>query len=150
NQLLTSLKMTPILTSFAAWEDTPMSRKTPSHAWADLEGKIASHVLYAPKTGGDPESSGARPVVHERIVGYLYYRMSGTPWTSHLALAAAVLTARHLDVGTIIKMLGVLHARFTELFPVLHLETMNDWDANIHMRAYLAGEVLPDAPDTVR
>lgn len=127
-----------------------MPRKNPSRTWTDLEGKIAPQVLHAPKTSGDPESSRTRPAVHERVVRYLYYRVSGTPWVNHLALAAAVLTARHRDVSTVVRILVALHARFTELFPALQLETMNGWDAGTQMRAYLLGEVLPEATDSIR
>jgi hypothetical protein len=139
-----------ILTFFAAWENMPMARKNPSCTWADLEGKIALQVLHAPKTCGDLENSGTRPAVHERVVKYLYYRVSGTPWVSHLALVAAVLTARHRDVSTVVRILVALHARFTELFPALHLSTMNEWNADAHVRAYLSGEVLPETTDAVR
>lgn len=127
-----------------------MSRKNPSRPWTDLEGKIASQVLHAPKTCGDPENSGTRPAVHECVVKYLYYRVSGTPWVSHLALVAAVLTARHRDVSTVVRILVALHARLTELFPALHLSTMHEWDADVHVRAYLSGEVIPEAADTAR
>jgi hypothetical protein len=80
-----------------------MPRKNPSRTWADLEEKFTPQVLHAPKTCGDPENNSARPDVHERIVGYLYYRVSGTPWMNHLALAAAVLTARHRDVRVVLQ-----------------------------------------------
>src|SRR5207302_1728451 len=129
---LSFLRMILILTFFAAWEDMPMPRKNPSRTWADLEGKIALQVLRAPKTCGDSENSGTRPAVHERVVKYLYYRVSGAPWVSHLALVAAVLTARHRDVSTVVRMLVALHARLTELFPALHLSTMHEWDAEAH------------------
>ncbi|GHP00429.1 hypothetical protein KSF_104760 [Reticulibacter mediterranei] len=127
-----------------------MPRKNPSRTWADLEGKIAPQVLHAPKTGGDPEGSGERPVVHERVVGYLYYHVSGKPWMNHLALVAAVLTARNRDVNTVRSTLVILHARFTELFAALQMETMSEWDADTHMRAYLLGEILPEATDWAR
>src|SRR5437764_15463911 len=106
----------------------PMARKKPSRTWADLEGKIALQVLHAPKTSGDSENGGTRPAVHERVVKYLYYHVSGTQWMSHLTLVAAVLTARHRDVSTVVRILVALHARFTELFPALQLKPMREWD----------------------
>src|SRR2546423_585185 len=83
---------------------------------ADLEEKIVPQVLHAPKTGGDPESREGRLAVHERVVMYLYYHVSGKPWMNHLALVAAVLTARQRDVNTVRCVLTILHVRFTELF----------------------------------
>jgi hypothetical protein len=142
--------VTLILTFFAAWEGTPMPRKNPSRTWADLEEKIVPQVLHAPKTGGDPESREGRPAVHERVVMYLYYHVSGKPWMNHLALVAAVLTARHRDVNTVRCVLTILHVRFTELFSALQMETMSEWDADTHMRAYLLGEILPEASDATR
>lgn len=127
-----------------------MPPKNPSRTWADLEGKIVPQVLHAPKTSGDPESSGARPAVHERVVMYLYYQVSGKPWMNHVALVAAVLTARQRDVNTVRCVLTILHARFTELFSALQMETMSEWDADTHMRAYLLGEILPEASDAAR
>jgi hypothetical protein len=127
-----------------------MPRKNPSRTWADLEGKIAPHVLHAPKTCGDPDSSGARSAVHERIVKYLYYHVSGKPWMNHLALVAAVLAARQRDASTVRNVLTTLHARCAELFPALQMETMSTWVADTHMRAYLLGEILPDATDATR
>src|SRR6266446_2886006 len=122
NRLPTFLRVILTLTFFAAWEDTLMPPKRPLRTWADLEGKIAPQVLHAPKSSGDPESSGARSAVHERVVRYLYYHVSGKPWMNHLALVAAVLTARNRDVNTIRSVLTILHARFTELFSALQME----------------------------
>ena len=127
-----------------------MPHKRQGHTWADLEGKIAPLVLHAPKTSGDPENHETCPAVHERVVMYLYYRVSGKPWMNHLALVAAVLTARRRDVATVKGVLIVLHARFAELFSVLQMETMSEWDADTHMRAYLLGEILPEATDATR
>ncbi len=127
-----------------------MPRKNPSQTWADLEEKIVPQVLHAPKTGGDPESREGRPAVHERVVMYLYYHVSGKPWMNHLALVAAVLTARQRDVNTVRCVLTILHMRFTELFSALQMETMSEWDADTHMRAYLLGEILPEASDATR
>lgn len=127
-----------------------MPRKKPSCTWADLEGKIALQVLHAPKTGGDPDNNGARLAVHERVVKYLYHHVSGKPWTNHLALVAAVLTARQRDVNSVKNVLTILHARFTELLSALQITTMSEWDADTHMRSYLLGEILPDASDATR
>ena len=127
-----------------------MPLKRQQHTWADLEGKIALEVLQAPQTCGDPEAQeGEWPEVHSRIITYLERSIWGTPWMNHLALLAAVLTARRRDVNTVVRCLTGLHARFADLFPALHLSTMNDWDANTHVRAYLRAEVRPeDTPAT--
>lgn len=127
-----------------------MPLKRQPRIWNDLEGKIAPQVLRAPKTSGDPESDGTRPAVAERVVMYLYYRVCGKPWANHLALVAAILTARHRDTNTIQGVLTILHTRFTELFSALQMETMSEWEADTHMRAYLLGEILPEATDATR
>lgn len=127
-----------------------MPRKRQPRTWADLEGKIAPQVLHAPKTSGDPESDGSRPAVAERVVMYLYYRICEKPWGNHLVLVAAVLTARHRDTNTIQGVLTVLHTRFTELFSALQMETMSEWEADTHMRAYLLGEILPEVTNAIR
>jgi len=102
-----------------------------------LAGKIAPQVLQAPKTSSDPESKGAMPAGHERVVMYLYYRVPGTPWIDHQALVAAVLTARRRDVSTVRNILTILHVRFTEWFPApqerLHFRI---WDRRTFILAH--------------
>ena len=112
--------------------------------WQRLEGKIAAEVLHAPRTAGDPLNTGDWPDVHERIVAYLERNVVGSPWANHLALGAAVLTARRRDVSTVLNTVLALHPRFKRLFPALGLTTMADWQAERHLFAYLKAEVLPD------
>jgi integrase len=114
-----------------------------SRPWLRLARKIASEVLQAPKTAGDPLTPGDWPDVHPRVVGYLERTIVGTPWADHLALAAAVLTARRCDVATVRYRIQEVHAGFQRLFPAMGLTTMADWHPEHHLRAYLTGEVLP-------
>jgi hypothetical protein len=114
-----------------------------SRPWLRLAGKIAAEVLQAPKTAGDPLAPGDWPDVHPRVVGYLERTIVGTPWADHLALAAAVLTARRCDVATVRYRVQEVHAGFQRLFPAMGLTTMADWHPERHLRAYLTGEVLP-------
>ncbi len=121
-----------------------MPPKRQEYTWADLEGQIASEILYAPRTHGDPHNQGEWPTVHCRIIIYLKHTVIGSLWSNHLALVAAVLVARQRDVNSVINTLTGLHCRFKELFSELQLGTVGQWDADNHMRAYLSGEVRPE------
>lgn len=118
--------------------------------WQRLAGKIAPEVLAAPKTGGDPSNKGDWPEVHERIVAYLDANVVGKPWADHLALVAAVLTARRREVNTVLGVLWALHPRFAAFFSVLGLDTMDDWDADRHIPAYLKAALLPEESQATR
>ena len=115
---------------------------TPIEPWERLKGKIATEILIAPKTGGDVGGSWLK--VHNRLVTYLEKSVVGNPWLDHLALIAAVMTARQRDVNTVANTIAILHTRWRVLFPTLGLETINDWDAEKHLPMYLKGEVLPE------
>jgi hypothetical protein len=110
--------------------------------WLDLEGKIASQVLHAPKTGGNPHGEWA--CVPDRVVGYFLRNVVGTPWADHLALIAAVLSARQRDQQTVRITIVALHARFTDLFAALGLKTINEWKNEVHLPLYLQGEIVPE------
>jgi integrase len=122
----------------------------PVQSWLRLEGKIAPEILRAPKTGGDPQNERDWTPVHERSVHYLEQYVVGKPWANHLALIVAVLSARHYDTHTVESALNTLHVRFAALFAALHLETMDAWDAEPSMIAYLKWEVLPDDTQDMR
>ncbi len=127
-----------------------MGSDGPVQSWLRLEGKIAPEILRAPKTGGDQENERGWTPVHERSVHYLEQYVVGKPWANHLALIVAVLSARHYDTHTVESMLNTLHVRFAALFAALHLETMDAWDAEPSMIAYLKWEVLPDDTQDMR
>lgn len=127
-----------------------MPVRQPFRRWADLEGKIAPEVFHAPRTAGDLEGKGIWPEVRARIVIYLVNNVLGKPWENHLALLAVVLVARRRDVSTVRSTLVNLHARFCKMFPALHLETIHDWQADLHMSAYLRGEILPEETKAIR
>ncbi len=112
------------------------------YTWQDLEGKIAPEVLFAPKTGGDPQ--GEWPPVHRRIVQYLLRNVVGTPWANHLALIAAVCSARRQDVQTIRLTIMSLQARFSAIFSACKLQTVEAWKPDLHLPLYLQGEIAPE------
>ena len=137
-----SLLDEPDLAFLTVWPGRcDMSLKGTRYTWGDLAGHIASEVLQAPKTGGDP--NGDWPLVHERIAGYIRRNLLGTPWADHVALIAAVLTARRRDVQTVALVVQALHGRFRALFPALELKTIFDWKPDLHLPGYLKGAIVP-------
>ena len=88
---------------------------TPIEPWERLKGKIATEILIAPKTGGDVGGSWLK--VHNRLVTYLEKSVVGNPWLDHLALIAAVMTARQRDVNTVANSIAILHTRPPCPFP---------------------------------
>ena len=84
--------------------------------WQSLETHIAPEILCAPKTGG--YRYGEWTPVHERTVKYLLRNVIGKPWADHLALIAAVLSARRRDVWTVEYAVRIFHARFS-YFPCI-------------------------------
>lgn len=125
-----------------------MSRKAAHYTWEQLAGQIVPEVLQAPKTGGDP--NGGWPPVHEYVVGYLVRSVVGTPWANHLALLAAVLSARQRDVQTVRLAVQTLHPRFKALFSTLGLQTMEEWDPSQYLPPYMQGDLLPKDGSSVR
>ncbi|HEU5378353.1 MAG TPA: hypothetical protein VFV38_23260 [Ktedonobacteraceae bacterium] len=120
-----------------------------TRVWSDLANKVSPEVLYAPKTSGDPEQGENWPSVHHRIVTHLEHTVAGSPWINHFALLSIVLIARRFDVATVVNFLGTLHARFKNLFLALHLKSMDDWNADRYISAYLKGEVRPQDSDSL-
>jgi len=113
-----------------------------------FEGKIAPEILIAPKTGGDPE--GKWLLIGDKLVKYLENNVVGNPWSDHLVLMAIVMTARRNDVTTVLNTITNLNTRWTNLFPVLGLQTMNDWKPEKHIPLYLRGEILPKDSESMR
>src|SRR5262249_31424235 len=108
--------------------------------WSCLEGKIAPEVLRAPRTEGDPYSKGW-PKVAPRVVMYLAKHVVGHPWADHVALVAAVMTARRYDQASVDKVTTTLHLRFIQFFRAGNLQKMEEWRAEETIRAYLRGEI---------
>lgn len=117
-------------------------------SWESLKGKITPEIFQAPKTVGD--LYGSWPPVHERNIRYLLRNADGKAWMNHLSLMAAVLSARRLDVYTVELTLRMMHSRFTALLPALGLETMDGWNVDLHLPAYLKGELLPHDTEYMR
>jgi integrase len=120
-----------------AWKKKDTSPIT----WMSLADSVAANVLHAPKTGGDP--TGDWPQVHERIVRYFLRNIAGTLWANHLALIVAVLAARRQDVQTIRLTMMALHVRFSAIFAVAHLHTVEEWKPDCHLPPYIRGELIP-------
>lgn len=110
-------------------------------SWNSLEGLIVPEILHAPKTGGDP--GGGWPVVHERLVRYFLRNVAGTPWANHLALILAVLSARRQDVQTVRVTMMNFHARFSDIFSALKLQSMEEWKPDPYLPLYVRGEIVP-------
>ena len=125
-----------------------MTEQRPVFSWQDLEQKIAPEILSAPKTGGD--RNGTWPPVHGRIVRYLFRHVANTPWADHLALVAAVLSARRRDVATVEAIIQEIHRLLSALFPALGLKTMAEWDADRYLASYIKGEVVPHHSQSTR
>ena len=118
------------------------------YTWESLNGMIAPEVLHAPKTGGAP--NGEWPIVHERVVQYLLRHVVGTPWANQLALIAAVLFARRLDVQSVYLTLQYLHPRFSAIFAGLGLKAMDEWKNELHLPLYFKGEIAPGDSQNTR
>ncbi len=118
------------------------TQQAASLSWKQLDGKVFERVLHAPKTGGDPH--GGWLYVHEHIAGYLLRNVVGTPWCNHLTLIAAILSARKQDVQTVRITILALHARFSALFPVWGLTTMDEWKNELHLSPYMNGQVIAE------
>jgi hypothetical protein len=109
---------------------------------ACLAGKVAPEVLCAPKTGGDPRSNGKWPDMYSRSIGYLMRNVVGKPWADHLVLVAAVLSAQRYDPTSVHTCLCSVNARLIDLFQEMQLGSLDEWDAEECMVAYLKGELL--------
>jgi hypothetical protein len=116
--------------------------------WSVLEGLFADEVLHAPKTHGD--AGGLTHLVHDRVVVYLQRNVVGTPWGNQLALLAAILTARRRDPATIVTTLVNLNSRFRTIFGELGLPSFTEWKPNLHMPAYLKGDIGKSDGEGVR
>jgi len=116
--------------------------KDPSHdfTWTCLEGSLAPEIVRAPKTGGD--AHGTWPPVEWRNIRYLQHAVVGSPWANHLALVAAVMSARRYDARSVKLVMCRLHTRFKLVFQELALQQMDEWQAEQFFPSYLKGEVL--------
>lgn len=111
--------------------------------------RIDPLVYRAPRTGADPENGHKWPSIHDRIVRRLERRL-GYPWSNHLILGAAILSANRMDLHTIEGRMASCHARLRTFFEVLSLRSMDDWKPKETMIAYLKGELVPDDTDQSR
>lgn len=117
---------------------------------ACLEGKVAPEVLCAPKTAGDPRNKGEWPDVYSRSIGYILRHIVGKLWADQLVLVAAVLSAQRYDPSTVVNYLHSINPRLTDLFQEMQIGSLEEWDAERCMIAYLKGELLPKDTDGVR
>jgi hypothetical protein len=112
--------------------------------WKELNGYCAPLVLSAPKTWGDPLSSAQTSVPQnvQGVVGYVLRNLVGSPWNNHLVLLVAVLYSQNIQYRTIENYLSTLHSGFLDLFAVLGLQSMTEWEVDTHLTLYLSGQVL--------
>jgi hypothetical protein len=113
----------------------------PEVSWENLSGRFHPLVLVTPRTAADPLNAGRWPTMHQRVVLWLDRHGAGHAWSDPLALAAAVMTARRLDVSTVLGYLRTVQTFLETLFAHLSITSMAEWDAERAMRASLAGEV---------
>ena len=113
----------------------------PELTWDHLAGQFHPMVLVTPRTAVDPSSAERWPAIHPRVVIWLHRHGAGHPWSDQLALAAAVMLARRLDLATILGYLRTVQPFFETLFPHLGITSMAAWDAARAMRASLRCEV---------
>jgi len=100
-------------------------------------------VFHAPRTWGDPSNRGRWPAPHPKVTRYLAHAVLAYPWSVHLALAAAVISAKRLDPTTIRSYLVAVNAKMRALFNALGIETMDQWHPAEAIPAYLREELLP-------
>jgi hypothetical protein len=110
--------------------------------WQLLQDKIDSDVLRALQSAGELGERSPSHVVPPQILAYLSASVSHGLWSSHLALAAAVLIHRRLGTKAIVDILWSIHSRFTTLFPELGISSMEEQVVASVVTRYLAGEVL--------
>ncbi len=112
--------------------------------WQELNGHCAPEVLCAPKTWGDPlRSSHMDPPQNlQGIVRYVQNNLVGLPWCDYLVLLAAVVYRQGVQYRTIYNDLSTLHNGFSDLYTVLNLQSMADWDVDKHLSLYLGGQLL--------
>jgi len=113
----------------------------PDPTWDTLSGRFHPMVLVTPKTALDPLSSGRWPAIHPRVVIWLDRHGAGHPWSDQLALAAAVMIARHLDLATVLGYLRTAQTFLQTIFKHFRIASMAEWNAERAMRASLACEV---------
>src|SRR5258707_5895245 len=77
----------------------------PELTWDSLAGQFHPMVLVTPRTAVDPSSAERWPSIHPRVVIWLHRHGAGHPWSDQLALAAAVMVARRLDLATVLRYL---------------------------------------------
>ncbi len=113
----------------------------PELTWDSLASQFHPMVLVTPRTAVDPSSAERWPAIHPRVVIWLHRHGAGHPWSDHLALAAAVMLARRLDLATVLGYLRTVQTFFQTLFAHLGITSMEEWDAGRAMQASLRCEV---------
>ena len=123
-----------------------MTSSPPSDPWQDLVGHCAPLVLCAPKTWGDPlrPADMEMPQGLENIVYYLKRNVVGHPWANHLVLLVAVICRNNLRYRSVLNTMTVLHRGFSDLFPALGLQTMDNWEVDKHLTLYLNKHILEE------
>lgn len=112
--------------------------------WQELVDHCVPEVFSAPKTWGDPLRPPSMDVPRglESNVAYLKRNVVGHLWVNHMVLLVSVLFSHNLQYKTVLEHLGVIHRGLANLFAAFHLQTMMDWNVDIHLTLYLKGEVL--------
>ena len=71
-------------------------------------------------------------------------------WKNHFLLIILIEIARNKDVITIQRTIGTLNRRFKDIFTNFSITRFSDFNANVHLYAYLKSEIFPNDSNNKR
>ncbi|WP_047155524.1 site-specific integrase [Aneurinibacillus tyrosinisolvens] len=123
------------------------AKPIPTSEWyPKFEGKVDEHILHLQ----DARGMFLLDKVNERILKYFYNNCIAKPWSNHILFTTLVQVDKNLDVNTIYKYIRGINPRMNDLFSIYSLHDMNEFDVNIHMYAYLKGDVYSEHTNSMR
>ncbi|AVK84830.1 hypothetical protein C3943_15350 [Lysinibacillus sp. B2A1] len=109
-----------------------------------LKGKIHEDILNFT----NPSDWG---FVHKDIIDYFERNCIGYVWTNNLAIIMLARTAyAHNDFQTVKRSISILNNRFQSLYKELNIQSIEDWDPDVHLYAYLNKKVLVEHSENQR
>ncbi len=109
-----------------------------------LQGKIHEDIL-------NYTSSSDWKLVHKETIDYFERNCIGYEWTNHLALIMLARTAyARNSFQTVQKTIRTLNNRFQILFKELNIQSINDWNPDVHLYEYLNQKVIIDHSENQR
>lgn len=88
--------------------------------------------------------------VDGRILNYLNNNCLIYDWKNHFLLITLIETAQNKDFRTIYRTIGTLSPRFKDVFTNFNITRFLDFDANVHLYAYLKSEIFPNDSNNKR